>query len=103
MRAIVLVLFALASSTVAAGCIDTRGPCEVACDNQVRCGYAADRSSCLSSCGATAATLSPDCRTTSDAYERCWSSQNNCPPSRTGTAPGCEDESIERALACTAI
>ncbi len=97
-------IFALAAflTLAAAGCIpDTRPTCQVACDNQVRCGFFPDRDTCLTECNRRFAMASSDCRTSSDSYHRCWIAANTCPLSDTSAAPGCSSEFTNRALSCT--
>lgn len=85
------------------GCVDTRSTCEIECDNQVRCGFAPDRAACLSTCTTALARATPDCRTQSDRYQRCWSGAGTCPFSPALAAPGCATEHADRALACTSF
>lgn len=84
------------------GCPDTRGTCPIACDNAVRCGFATDHAACEAMCTRNLGTASPDCRTQSDRYERCWIAAGTCPFSPTLAASGCATEFNDRALACTA-
>jgi hypothetical protein len=83
------------------GCVDTRPTCEVGCANQVRCGLAPSEATCVSTCSASFAASSMDCRLATDAYQRCWASAGTCPSSATSAAPGCTDSFSEMRLSCT--